>query len=113
MTAQDAEDALARLCADLGREIGWAKAAEIRLSLEGPSAALSAGLTGPQAAEGDQPAPAPGLCADPLCDHLTLRCPRNRTHLVGGHAGNRSAFISKGATQPPQGSNQPRGRRGR
>jgi hypothetical protein len=55
--------------------------------------------------------PPPGLCADPLCDHMTLRCPRNRTHLVGGHPGNRSQFISKGATNAPAGSASPRGRR--
>jgi len=74
-------------------------------------------LASPPAAEAEairpQEAMLPALCADPVCDHLTLRCPNNRLHTIGGHRGNRTHLISRGSTEPPKGSNQPRGRAGR
>ena len=109
--ADPASEALEALCLDLAAEIGWARAAEIRLALEGLSAAVTAALAAEGAAIGgelyDQPVPAPGsmlppgLCTDPLCDHLTLRCARNRTHLVGGNPGHRQHLISRGS-QPAE-----------
>jgi hypothetical protein len=113
-----AERALLRLCEDVAAEVGWARAAEIKLALEGPSAAVTAELAAEGAARGGElsgQAELPPLCTKPNCFHDTLACdhPLMRRHLIGGHAGNRALFISAGSTEPPKGSSSPRGRRGR
>jgi hypothetical protein len=101
-----AEAALTGLARDLVRELGAAAAAGY-LAL----ASDRAEGEGTSGSRHDQPGPAvlPGLCDSPFCDHLTLRCPRNRVHLVGGSLAHRQHLISRGSSSPPPQGSDPRG----
>ena len=121
MSAEDAEAALTGLARDLVAQIS---AGQFELAREQVRQDLAVELASPPVPDpvmvqadpsgiSEYTAPPPSLCAEPGCDHLTLRCPRNRTHLVGGHPANRQHLISAESSRPPQGSASPRGRRGR
>lgn len=132
-----AEDALRALAADLVSELSAARALELTaqahhdalvelswpewdIDLPRKPGMLRSGRPAPGSVPvqadpsgiAEWTAPPPGLCESPLCDHLTLRCPRNRTHLVGGHPGNRARLISAGSTRQPAGSAPARGQAG-
>ena len=119
---------------DAAMELSWpvwdddavrspARAASGPVRSPAPAAgSLPAAIAGPPAtvpgppARGDwqdgyaaPPPPGPPACTDPHCDHMTLRCPTSRTHLVGGHPANRSHLISVGSVNAPAGSASARG----